>query len=47
MKGIIKPFRNMTIDGKIYRQVRMSSVDNQGRRFEKAKMIGGSINGFI
>ena len=43
MNGVIKPFRSISIDGVVFRQVRMSSVDDYGRRFEKAKMIGGLI----
>jgi len=42
MQGIIKPFRNININGLSYRQVRMTTIDDQGRRFEKAKMIGGN-----
>lgn len=39
MNGIIKPFRTLKINNQIFRQVRMTTFDDQGRRFEKCKMI--------
>ena len=40
MNGVIKPFRWVKIDGKTFRQVRMTSFDDFGRRFEKVKFLG-------
>ena len=42
MRGIIRPFRSLNVNGKSFRQVRMTTVDDKGRRFEKAKMLGGN-----
>ncbi len=43
MMGIIKPFRWLRIGNQTFRQVRMTSFDDQGRRFEKAKVIGSNL----
>lgn len=40
MKGTIKPFRYLKIGNKyVIYQIRMTTFDDQGRRFEKVKVI--------